>query len=135
VRTDYLTLPLQLGYTQRADGQGMQVFAGPYAGLILGGHYTRAATYSGGNSSTYSGGVVAEGKGNSSSDQPIRRWDAGFQAGVGYRHQQWLAQLDYSQGLLNADAERNGTSSFYGSSAYHNHVLQFSLAYLFGSKS
>lgn len=140
VRTDYLTLPLQLGYAQRADGQGVQVFAGPYAGLILGGHYTRDATYTatssgGARQQSFSGGIVAEGSSGNFSAQRIRRWDAGFQAGVGYRYQRWLAQLDYSQGLLNADPDRTGASSFYGSSEYHNRVVQFSLAYLFGLKA
>jgi hypothetical protein len=141
VRTDYLTLPLQLGYAQRANGQGFQVFAGPYMGLILGGHYTRNVTYGasavgGARQQTYSGGIVAERDGGTAiSDQPIRRWDAGFQAGLGYRYQQWLAQLDYSQGLLNADSNRGGANSFYGSSPYHNRVFQLSLAYLFGLKS
>ncbi|MGI4863107.1 MAG: porin family protein [Janthinobacterium lividum] len=140
MRTDYLTLPLQVGYTQHADGQGFQVFAGPYVGLILGGHYTRDVVYGAGSSGgaqqqTYSGGVVAEGTSIGTANYPIRHWDAGFQAGIGYRQQQWLAQLDYSRGLLNADSDRAWASSFYGSTAYHNCVFQFSLAYLFGVKS
>jgi hypothetical protein len=133
VRTDYLTIPFNIGFTQHRDGQGFQVFAGPYFGLILGGHYTRSNTAFG--TQIYSGGIVAEGHSGSTSDQPIRATDVGLQGGIGYHYQRLLGQLEYSVGLQNADPNRSGASSFYGSSAYHNRMFQLSLAYLFGLKS
>jgi hypothetical protein len=135
VRTDYLTIPLNIGFTQHRDGQGIQVFAGPYLGLILGGHYTRSNSSPSTGTQTYSGRVVGEHPNPATSDELIRGTDFGLQGGVGYRYQRLLAQLDYSRGLLNADPNRSGASSFYGSTAYHNRVFQFSLAYLFGPKS
>ncbi|RZK29744.1 MAG: PorT family protein, partial [Hymenobacter sp.] len=41
VRLNYLMLPVNLAYTLGENGQGLQVFAGPYVGLFLGGTYTR----------------------------------------------------------------------------------------------
>jgi hypothetical protein len=38
-RIDYLAVPLNIGYAQRTDGQGFQVFAGAYLGFVLGGHF------------------------------------------------------------------------------------------------
>jgi hypothetical protein len=135
VRTDYLTVPLNIGFTQHRDGQGVQVFAGPYLSVLLGGHYTRNNSSPSTGYQAHDGRVVSENSVSSTSDEAIRPTDLGLQAGVGYRHQCLLAQLEYSMGLLNADANRSGPSSFYGSSVYHNRVLQLSLAYLFRLKS
>jgi len=41
VRLHYLTLPLNLAYTLGRDGQGLQVFAGPYVSLLVGGSYAQ----------------------------------------------------------------------------------------------
>jgi hypothetical protein len=37
VRLHYLTIPLQVAYTQHTDGQGLQVSAGPYVSFLVGG--------------------------------------------------------------------------------------------------
>lgn len=43
-RMDYITIPLNATYSLRADGQGFQVFAGPYIGFVLGGRSKQTAT-------------------------------------------------------------------------------------------
>lgn len=143
-RIDYLVTPLNIGYTQHSDGQGIQAFAGAYFGFVLGGHYTNEVTYSSNNASgtrqeNFSGDMAS-----STSNRPasvsatsttyVRGRDFGVQGGIGYRHQSLLAQLEYSVGLKNVDPN-NSSSSFSGSDAYYNRVFQLSLAYLFGSKS
>lgn len=39
VSLNYLTLPVNLVYAQRVNGQGFQLFAGPYLSALVGGHY------------------------------------------------------------------------------------------------
>jgi hypothetical protein len=133
-RFDYLTIPVNIAYTQHSDGQGVQVFAGGYIGFVLGGRYTDVADYGSGKQ-TFTGKVVS----NSSSDPrafPIRSKDFGIQGGIGYRYQRLLAQVEYSMGLRNAAP---GTSlrsiDPNDQPTYHNRVFQLSLAYLFGPKS
>lgn len=38
VRANYLLIPLTVARTQHVNGQGLQVFVGPYLGILLGGH-------------------------------------------------------------------------------------------------
>jgi hypothetical protein len=111
-RLDYLTLPVSLAYTQRADGQGLQVFAGGYVGRLLGGRYTYDDVLEGdmgngpqraefhGSSPVEPLETYEDGKGvRVGRPMYLRPWDAGVQAGVGYRHQRLLLQLGYRRGL------------------------------------
>jgi hypothetical protein len=139
-RLNYLCLPLSFAYTQRANGQGAQVFAGPYLSLLLGGHYDTQTTYANGIF-THEGQVVA---GNTQPDKyPFspgydtdfyaRRFDAGVQAGLGYRHGGLLVQAQYSFGLRNQSAYVEAIAAT--RPAHYNRTCQLSLAYLFGPKS
>jgi hypothetical protein len=128
-RIHYLTLPVNLAYCLRSDGQGFQFFAGPYAGLLLGGNYQ--VTSSNGNSSSYEGFIKAGERytvpapGTTTFDVLLRRFDAGLQAGLGYRRGSVLAQLGFSFGLTDLAPEF--------ASAY-NRTAQASLSYLFAVK-
>jgi hypothetical protein len=132
-RFDYLTIPINIGYTQHSNGQGVQVFAGGYIGFVLGGHHTEYGTYTDGNPpQSFSAPVVSAN--SSKAGLPIRSQDAGIQGGIGYRYQAILAQIEYSVGLKNV-GPNNSSSSYSGDATYYNRVFQLSLAYLFGSKS
>jgi len=136
-RIDYLTVPLNIGYAQHADGQGIQVFAGAYFGFALGGHYHSDWEYSSLNVSgtqyeSYDGRVVADGNETKGTDLPVRSTDFGVQGGIGYRYQHLLAQLEYSVGLRNVQPQAVTVNPL---PTYHNRVFQLSLAYLFGPKS
>ena len=141
VRLNYLAVPVNVAYTQHRNGQGAQVFAGPYLGVLLGGHYTDETTYSpsfGKPNTTLSGKVVAaESFTPSFSDENSysRRVDAGLQFGLGYRYQGLLLQATYSLGLTNQASveEQLPGGSSYASPTYHNRAFQLSLAYLFGA--
>lgn len=41
VRLNYLTVPLNLAFSLRRNGQGLQAFAGPYVAMLVGGKYAR----------------------------------------------------------------------------------------------
>ena len=133
-RYNYLTLPLSLAYALRPDGEGLQVFAGPYVGLLLGGSYETedlSATPVPTGRNEVIPGNVEDGDGRIRS----RRFDAGVQMGVGFRCRNLLAQLDYSMGLRNiaADFLSYGQSVPEAQPAYHNRGFQGSIGYLFGS--
>jgi hypothetical protein len=129
-RLNYLVLPLNLAYSLRQDGQGLQVVAGPYAGLLLGGRYH--STYLdvlNGNDFSQQGQVRAGdyqpipfSPTAAIDDQYTRRLDLGVQAGLGYRFGPLLAQAEFSFSLRDLAPIL--------ASAY-NRTAQVSLSYLF----
>jgi hypothetical protein len=148
-RLDYLRVPLQLAYTQHADGQGLQFFAGPYLGFLLGGR--NKLDYGTGQAT---GGVVVTETHTEQFSTGMniytirtpdynfygRRLDLGAQGGVGYRLGGALLQVSYSQGLRRINSvERyvlNGSDAFeVNSPNYRNRSVQVSLSYLLGSKA
>ena len=154
LQLNYLTLPVNVAYTLRADGQGWQLGAGPYVGLLLGGRYTYSNHFAGYRRPDYTteGDLPVAGSGayHNSTGGPngvtpatsyySRRLDAGLQVGVGYRAGASLFRLSFSQGMLNQGV---GERTDYGSSGiytyepatYHTQTLQVSYAYLLGPKS
>ena len=139
-RLHYLTLPVQLAYTQHPDGRGFQVFAGPYLGWLLGGHYTRSGGIAG---QTLAGDVVGADEhtvdvGSQLPDYSFyaRHLDLGAQAGVGYQLGPALWQVSYSLGLRNVATPltytHNGAVIGGDNPVYRNRAIQVSVSYLFG---
>lgn len=132
-RLNYLTLPINVAYSLRPDGQGPQLFTGPYAGLLLGGNYQRTSTdRSAGGGSWSSEGDIKPGEryyipapGTTYLAELCHRFDVGVQAGLGYRFGPFLAQADFSFGLRDLGPYLD---------SYHNRTAQVSLAYLFRLK-
>ena len=141
VRLNYLTLPLNLAYTLGKAGQGLQVFAGPYLGLLVGGNYQRQVHsdgYLGGSAydSEYSGKVKPGDVFSYTDNRYSQRLDAGLQAGLGYRWQGWQVQAGYSLGLRNlASSFQSYDGTRYREAANYNRAFQVSLSYLMSSKS
>ncbi|RZK31585.1 MAG: PorT family protein, partial [Hymenobacter sp.] len=138
IRLNYLTLPVNLAYTQRSDGQGLQAFAGPYASCLVGGHYQNDFNfYTLGATGTFTGQVAAgdHNPGTAGSNATYsKRWDVGVQAGLGYRYQQVLLQVGYSLGLRNLAATIPGypAGTLVTATPIYNRGFQACLAYLFG---
>jgi len=136
VRLNYLALPVNLAYAQRADGQGWQVFAGPYLSALVGGRFrfwqpsTALVVDIAG---PVKGGPTPAGSGYDAV-QYSQRVDAGGQAGLGYRRRHLLLQATYSVGLRNLTSEGSSHRIGFGPD-YKNRVFQLSLAYLFTRKS
>jgi hypothetical protein len=144
----YLTLPLHLAYHLRPDGQGLHVFAGPYASWLLDGRYhtnERSVTASVGTPllNQWTGNVVGSGPELTLSATPdytrnfyARRFDAGLQAGLGYRAGQWLLRASYTQGLCDQGIRYFiGTPGSSGRAqvarySYYHQAFQLSVAYL-----
>lgn len=116
-RVHYLELPLNVVYGFGADGEGFQVFAGPYVAVGVGGrtHFELTETttdpnYPEPHTESSSAGMAF---GNTFSEEPssstpsvdwegrARRFDAGVNFGVGYRQGPIQVQLGYGLGLLN----------------------------------
>ncbi|MGI4823589.1 MAG: porin family protein [Janthinobacterium lividum] len=137
---NYLTLPVNLLYSQRANGQGGQVFLGPYLGWLLGGTYTHGARAGYGSAITggvtYSGNVAAGdtyATGARDSNYYSRRLDAGLQAGIGYGFAALQLQATFSLGLRNIGAAYAPTvNNTYEAPVIRNRSFQLSAAYLFG---
>ncbi|TPG66474.1 porin family protein [Hymenobacter nivis] len=98
-RTNWLELPLNVVYTLHGD-HGLQLFAGPYVALAVGGRQTGTyRDYLGPAIDTWPvdfDNRVAYGTGTCN-----RRLDAGVNFGVGYRQGPLQVQLGYGLGLRN----------------------------------
>jgi hypothetical protein len=93
VRYQYLTAPVNVAYTQHKNGQGVQVFAGGYVGVLVGGnysgeyhHFTSYQPDSPSQDEAYSGKIVGGGNAADYSERHVQRVDYGLQAGLGYRY-------------------------------------------------
>ncbi|UOQ97713.1 PorT family protein [Hymenobacter sp. 5317J-9] len=151
-KINYLELPLNFVYTFGGH-DGFQVFAGPYAALGVSGSGSAKGTIETNDPDLIAAGATGSfpaslkvefgdkqndnANNNSTSNTlsatvTVRRFDAGLNAGVGYRVGPFQAQLGYGLGLVNfvpKDTDGNDT----GSKSY-NRVLQLSANYFFGGK-
>ena len=138
LRLNYLTVPLNLAFTLGEAGQGLQVFAGPYVSLLVGGHYTRQVPMGGYNGipaydAEVSGKVKPADVVSDSDKEYSKRFDTGLQAGVGYRLGGFLLQANYSLGLRNLATQYRGYDGhLYNDPGYYNRSWQVSLSYLVG---
>lgn len=135
-KLNYLTLPVNLAYSQQSNGQGLQVFAGPYLGMLLSGKNETALTQGSGQySATYldSGPIDLGTPDVTKNGYFAQQLDLGLQTGLGYRRQGLLVQLGYSWGLRNLTA-RYAYQGIVSSAPYYNRALQLSFTYLFGLK-
>lgn len=135
VRLNYLRAPLRVVFTQRASGQGLQFFAGPYVGILLGGNRSYAYPF---NNYSFTGQVfVAKEYGRDSlasrSAAYARRFDAGLQGGIGYRWGNALLQVGYTLGLVDVAATRYQAYADPVHNPARTRSWQASLAYLLGA--
>jgi hypothetical protein len=125
-RYNWLELPLNLVYTLHGD-HGLQILAGPYVALAVGGRQQVEGS---------SSGVV----GPYSYNAPLkygpstynRRFDAGFNAGLGYRQGPVQVQLSYGIGLVNLHVKGINYpvgTTYYDPYKAHNRVLQLTGSY------
>jgi len=132
IRLNYLTLPLNLAFTLGRDGQGPQIFAGPYASLLVGGRYSQQA--SGFDENT--GKIRGANQTTDFRNWYARRIDGGLQAGVGYRLKGLQLQASYRLGLRNVMVPREGAyGRTYDRPDHYNRSLQVSLSYLVSTRS
>lgn len=160
-RANYLEIPVNLVYTTGGD-HGFQVFAGPYVAFGMGGraeveNQGTSTSANGGSSSninnyysygttfvlyrdTYPGGPTT-GAGNTTAPAPYdansgaivaRRFDAGINAGIGYRFSALQVQLGYGLGLVN---QQTGKAPSFGTdpTAYRQRVAQLTATYFFNA--
>ncbi|MVN78953.1 outer membrane beta-barrel protein [Hymenobacter sp. HMF4947] len=133
IRLNYLTLPLNLAYTLGRNGQGLQVFGGPYASLLVGGNYAQRLR---GFDGETTGKIKPASLATETDNRYSRRFDGGLQAGVGYRLKGFQLQASYSLGLRNlAVPYQVFNGGTYTPSSYYNRAFQVSLSYLVGGKS
>ena len=138
-RYNWLELPLNVVYTLHGD-HGLQVFAGPYVALAVGGRQK-------GTSISYTPIGVAGGfrttdfndKISYGSDTNNRRLDVGFNFGLGYRQGPVQIQLSYGLGLRDLhradppsiDPSFSPFSHNFNADAAYNRVAQLTGTYFF----
>lgn len=137
-RYNWLEIPLNVVYTLHGD-HGVQVFAGPYLALGVGGRQrgtTTSVAYYGpaydplpGEESAINEHIVY---GNGTNN---RRLDVGVNFGVGYRQGPVQVQLGYGLGLRNLhQPSETSTQDFvheFGADAAYNRVAQLTGTYFF----
>jgi hypothetical protein len=131
---NYIEVPVNLVYTF-GDGQGFQVFAGPYAGVGLSGKDKRDSkgveTTSSGAVTNYSIDVTYDvrfGEGRKENSVYYRTINVGLNGGIGYKIGALQAQLGYAYGLSNM------LPKYYGNSQKgKDRTVQLSLAYFLGA--
>ncbi|MDB5270111.1 MAG: hypothetical protein JWP58_3151 [Hymenobacter sp.] len=149
-RLNYVTIPLNFAYALRADGQGLQLFAGPYFGLLLGGNFKYSDRQEATSQNVVVRSFADSGSGNvvggdyyspgsANTKFYSRSKDAGLQFGLGYRKRSFLLQAGYSMGLRDLGADLQISNGIAGPSTingptYYNRAFQLSLAYLLGPK-
>lgn len=140
---NYLTVPLNVVYTPKNDGQGVQLFAGGYLSSLLGGKYNSYGIFQG---RSFPGDPPTTTV--SQAELPVRagaeflsdgyfyskRFDAGLQAGIGYRLGSLLAQVSYSAGLTNLGLAIPRDPAPVPP-RYYTRTFQASLSYLFNLNS
>ena len=151
-KLNYLELPLNFVYTL-GDTDGFQLFAGPYVAAGVGGNGSFKVDIKSDDPDVMAFGAVGSYPGTlkvefadkqndnaNNSNNPgalsatvtVRRFDAGLNAGVGYRVGPFQAQLGYGLGLVNfVPKDSDGTDT--GSKSYHR-VIQLSANYFLGGK-
>lgn len=138
-RVNFLELPINVVYAFGADGQGFQVFAGPYLAMGVGGHAEILEKITSSDPNSLFNGEASGSKGfafgntfaepdyNSSAngsdfDARARRFDAGANFGVGYRTGPFQVQLTYAFGLLNAQPDYPASYQMDNITGYHRNT-------------
>ena len=138
-RVNFLELPVNVAYAFGADGQGFQVFAGPYVALGVGGKAEYTAKVSSTDPNSFFNGEESGSQGyafgstfaepdsnpngpNDAVDARVRRFDAGFNMGVGYRVGPVQVQLGYALGLLNAQPDYPASYQMKNETGYHRNA-------------
>lgn len=135
-RTNWLEMPLNVVYTMHGD-HGIQVFAGPYVALGVGGHQwgtTTSDVFGGGGTS---GARDFDNQIGYGSDTNNQRLDLGANFGIGYLLGPLQVQLGYSLGLRNLHRNNSPTidpffspyNYTYNSDAAYNRALQLTATY------
>ncbi len=137
-RVNFLELPVNVVYAFGPEGEGFQVFAGPYVALAVGGKAEISEKLTSSDPNSLFNGEASGSKGyafgstfaepdyNSMSDfdfdARVRRLDAGINAGVGYRTGPFQVQLSYAIGLLNAQPDYPASYQMQNETGYHRNA-------------
>lgn len=135
-RYNWLEIPLNVVYTLGGD-HGLQLFAGPYVALAVGGNQRGTAAGAAYYGPVYdplpSPAVDFDDKVAYGSNSNNRRLDAGVNFGVGYRQGPLQVQLGYGLGLRNLHqySENADFTHEFGGDAAYNRVAQLTGTYFF----
>jgi len=137
-RVNFLELPVNVVYAFGADGQGFQVFAGPYLAMGVGGKAKISEKLTSSDPNSLFNGEVSGSKsfafgskfvepdyssaGGDYFDARVRRFDVGANLGIGYRTGPFQVQLSYAFGLLNAQPDYPASFQMENTTGYHRNA-------------
>ena len=139
-RVHFIELPVNVVYSFGPDGQGFQVFAGPYLAVGVGGkaeisqkvtlespNFSFSDEASGSRGFAFGNQFIEPDFNNPTStgdefDARVRRFDAGANLGVGYRTGPFQVQLSYALGLLNAQPDYPASYQMENTTGYHRNI-------------
>lgn len=134
-RYNWLELPVNFVYTLHGN-HGLQLLAGPYAALAVGGRQQGSSVSA--NPTTRTQPVALDAPVHYGSNTGNRQFDAGLNVGLGYRQGPLQVQLSYGLGLLNLHRDDIFTTALYDPSYYrfrtdaaYNRVAQLTATYFF----
>lgn len=134
-RYNWLELPLNVVYTLQGD-HGLQIFAGPYVAAAVGGRQRGTELGYSNNWSPRPYDLYSADLNRPidySSDGSNKRWDTGFNFGVGYRQGPLQVQLAYGLGLINLHRQMSYShydqSGTFNTDPTYNRVAQLTATY------
>ena len=132
VQLGYLTLPVNVVYAPLGTKAGPQVFAGPYASVLLAARdrHTDLANAPAFGTATNQLAIAEQ---LDAGTYGYRRFDAGLQGGIGYHYAAFQLQASYSLGLRTTTPQYSYLGSPVTTASVHNRCFQLSLAYLFST--
>jgi hypothetical protein len=134
VRLSYLTLPVNFVFAPMGAKKGLQLFAGPYVSMLLSARNVHTDKNNQPTDATVTDHLaIAETRDLFSEQLSFRRFDAGLQGGLGYRHEAWLLQASYSLGLRSTTTPYTYLGTPVNGPTTYNRAFQLSLAYLLSS--
>jgi hypothetical protein len=130
LRLNYLTLPINFTFAPSSTATGPKFFAGPYVSMLLGGSYAQELS----GMPSLSDPVHIADNSDFTYVYSARRFDAGLQAGLGFRVEHLLLQIDYSLGLRTTVPNFTYQGAPASRVDMHNSSFLFAASYLFDFK-
>lgn len=136
---NYLEVPVNFVYTTGGD-HGFQLFAGPYAAFGVSGKVPYETSIdipglltnkeSGTGKVNFANQESANNSSSNNNDVTVRRFDAGFNVGLGYRQGPFQVQASYGLGLGNIIPRKSDGND--NKNTANNRLGQLAVNYFFG---
>lgn len=138
LQLNYIDIPLNVSYNLAVGEARIDVFAGPYLALALGGNLSSDFEDSSmeDEKRTVKAGKIDLNEFDPSTESYVRPLDVGLKAGLGAKYSNFYFSVNYDLGFLNTNpqlTEYPEGISYSDFQALRNNTLSISIAYCFGN--